>query len=210
MRSRHGSRRDTAVSAPARSPAPCTDFIIDAIARGGYWGIFLLMAIENVFPPIPSEVIMGIGGIAGRARDDGVLAAAVAGTVGHHRGQLRLVLDRRQLVGYQRLAPFVDRHGRWLTLEWEDIEKLHRFFRKHGGKACSSSAFMPTFRTMISLPAGMACMPRWRFFLATFTGSIVWNAVLAYAGLWLGSNFEQLDHYVGPVAIGMSVAIVLF
>jgi membrane protein DedA with SNARE-associated domain len=69
--------------------------------------------------------------------------------------------------------------------------------------------FLPTFRTMISLPAGMAKMPLWRFFLATFLGSAIWNTVLAGAGLYLGSNFEALDRYVGPVAIGLSVAIVL-
>ncbi len=185
-----------------------TTFILDAIARGGYLGIFLLMALENVIPPIPSEVIMGLGGMAVARGDMAMVPLLLWGTAGTTAGNYFWYAIGRRF-GYQGLKPFVDRWGRWLTVEWEDVEKLHRFFRKHGGKTVFIFRFMPTFRTMISLPAGMACMPRWRFFLATFTGSIVWNAVLAYAGLWLGSNFQQLDHYVGPVAIAMSAAIVI-
>jgi membrane protein DedA with SNARE-associated domain len=113
-------------------------------------------------------------------------------------------------IGVARLKPFVDRHGRWLTLRWEDVEGLNRFFRRHGLWVVFVFRFLPTFRTMISLPAGMARMGLPRFLLATFFGSAIWNAVLAYAGLLLGSQFEQLQDYVGPVAIGFSVVALAY
>lgn len=185
-----------------------TQFILDAIAWGGYVGIFLLMALENIVPPVPSEVIMGFGGIAVARGQMAFLPLLLWGTAGTTAGNYFWYwLGRR--FGYHGLKPFVDRWGRWMTLEWEDVERLQRFFHKHGGKTVFVFRFLPTFRTLISLPAGMACMPHWRFMLATFTGSIIWNAVLAGAGYYLGTNFEQLDHYIGPVAIAMSVAIVI-
>jgi membrane protein DedA with SNARE-associated domain len=113
-------------------------------------------------------------------------------------------------IGIERLKPFVDRYGRWLTLRWEDVEGLNRFFRRHGLWVVFVFRFLPTFRTMISLPAGMAKMGLPRFLLATFFGSVIWNAVLAYAGLLLGSRFSELQHYVGPVAIGTSVIALIY
>ncbi len=185
-----------------------TSFILDAIAWGGYVGIFLLMALENIVPPVPSEVIMGLGGMAVARGDMALVPLILWGTAGTTIGNYFWYAIGRHF-GYQGLKPFVNRWGRWLTVEWEDVEKLHRFFRKHGGKTVFIFRFLPTFRTLISLPAGMAKMPIWRFFLATFLGSAIWNTILAGAGLYLGSNFEQLDHYVGPIAIGLSVVIVV-
>jgi len=185
-----------------------TDFILDAIAWGGYVGIFLLMALENVVPPVPSEVIMGLGGMAVARGDMALVPLILWGTAGTTVGNYFWYAVGRRF-GYRGLKPFVDRWGRWLTIEWEDVEKLHTFFLRHGGKTVFVFRFLPTFRTMISLPAGMSCMPHWRFTLATFLGSAIWNTVLAGAGLYLGSNFEQLDRYVGPVAIAITVAIVV-
>jgi membrane protein DedA with SNARE-associated domain len=185
-----------------------TNFILDAIAWGGYVGIFLLMALENVIPPVPSEVIMGLGGMAVARGDMALVPLILWGTAGTTIGNYFWYAIGRHF-GYRGLRPFVDRWGRWLTVEWEDVERLHRFFLKHGGKTVFVFRFLPTFRTMISLPAGMAKMPIWRFFLATFLGSAIWNAVLAGAGLYLGSNYERLGDYVGPVAIGLTVVIVL-
>lgn len=183
-----------------------TDFILDAIAWGGYLGIALLMALENVVPPVPSEVIMGLGGMAVARGTMSMAPLVLWGTVGSVAGNyFWYALGRR--FGYLGLKPFVDRWGRWLTLEWEDVEKLQRFFYSRGAWVVFVFRFLPTFRTMVSLPAGMACMPHWRFILATFTGSAIWNAVLAWAGLYFGSNFRELEQYVGPVTIALSVII---
>jgi membrane protein DedA with SNARE-associated domain len=185
-----------------------TEFILNLIAWGGYLGIFLLMVIENVFPPIPSEVIMGFGGMAVARGDMAMLPLLVIGTAGTTVGNLFWYAVGRW-IGYERLKPFVDRHGRWLTLHWEDVERLHRFFVRHGLWVVFVFRFLPTFRTMISLPAGMAKMGMPRFLVATFLGSVIWNAVLAYAGLILGSRFKELQDYVGPVAVAMTVLLVL-
>ncbi|MFL9840819.1 DedA family protein [Sphingomonas sp. ST-64] len=184
-----------------------TEFILNLIAWGGYVGIFILMTLENVFPPIPSEVIMGLGGMAVARGDMTMAPLLIWGTAGTTLGNL-FWYGVGRWIGIARLKPFVDRHGRWLTMTWEDVEKLNRFFHRHGGWVVFVFRFLPTFRTMISLPAGMAKMGLPRFLVATFVGSAIWNAVLAYAGLLLGSQFEQLQVYVGPVAIGTSVVVV--
>jgi membrane protein DedA with SNARE-associated domain len=185
-----------------------TEIILDLIARGGYVGIFLLMALENVFPPIPSEVIMGLGGMAVARGDMDVVPLVAWATAGTTAGNYWWYWVGRR-VGYERFRPFIERHGRWLTLNWDDVEKLHRFFVKRGGSVVFVFRFLPTFRTMVSLPAGMTCMPLGRFLVWTFAGSAIWNTILAYAGILLGRRFEAIDRYVGPAAIALTVAMVI-
>lgn len=185
-----------------------TDLILDAIAWGGYLGIALLMALENIIPPIPSEVIMGLGGMAVARGQMAMVPLVVAGTVGSTAGNYVWYYLGRH-IGYARFRPFVDRHGRWLTMEWEDVEALHRFFVRRGGGVVFVFRFMPTFRTIVSLPAGITGMPVGRFLVWTFAGSLIWNTILAAAGVYLGSRFAELDRYVGPLAIAVMVAIVI-
>ena len=185
-----------------------TDFIIHWTVAGGYFGIFLLMALENIVPPVPSEVIMGLGGIAVARGHMEVVPLIVAGTIGSVAGNYFWYYIGRN-IGYERFRPFVERHGRWLTIEWSDIEMVHRFFVKRGGWVIFVFRFMPTFRTIISLPAGMTYMPLWKFVIWTAAGSAIWNTVLAYAGILLGSRFQQLDRYVGPVSVATFVIIAL-
>ena len=177
------------------------EFIIEAIARGGYLGILFLMAIENVFPPIPSEVIMGIGGllVARGVMDFWPLLAV--GTIGSTAGNYAWfwVGDKW---GYQRLAPIVDRHGRWLTLEWEDIERAQRFFQRHGQWVVLVLRFSPFLRTMISLPAGLSHMKAWQFLLFTFVGAGIWNVLLIMGGQWLGRYFEQSQDVLAWIVLG--------
>jgi len=184
-----------------------TEFILNLIAWGGYIGIFILMTLENVFPPLPSEVIMGLGGMAVARGDMDMTPLLIVATLGTTLGNV-FWYGVGRWIGIARLKPFVDRYGRWLTMTWDEVEQLNRFFNRHGLWVVFVFRFLPTFRTMISLPAGMAKMGMPRFLLATFVGSAIWNAVLAYAGLLLGSRFEELQVYVGPVAIGTSVLVV--
>jgi membrane protein DedA with SNARE-associated domain len=183
-----------------------TDFILEWITRGGYLGIVALMALENIFPPIPSEVIMGLGGMAVARGQMQLGWLLLAGTVGSVIGNyVWYALGRK--FGYRGLKPFVDRWGRWLTVDWQDVEAITRFFHDRGGWVIFVFRFMPSFRTIISLPAGMAKMPRWRFLVATSAGTTIWNIILAGAGILLDRNFEQLDRYVGPLAIATMVAV---
>lgn len=183
-----------------------TQFILDWIAWGGYLGIFLLMALENIIPPIPSEVIMGLGGMAVARGHMELWALVAVGTAGSVAGNWfwYWIGDG---IGYRRLRPFVERHGRWLTLTWSDVERVHRFFVKHGQWVVFVFRFLPVGRTIVSLPAGMTHMPKWRFLLWTAAGAAIWNTVLASAGLYLGSNFRELGRFVGPIAVAIGVGM---
>ena len=150
-----------------------TEFILDLIAWGGYFGIFLLMALENIVPPVPSEVIMGLGGMAVARGDMSVVPLIAWGTAGSVVGNYFWYYIGRN-IGYERFRPFIERNGRWLTMEWSDVEKIHRFFMKRGGWVIFVFRFMPTFRTVISLPAGMTRMPIWQF--------VIWTAAAARSG----------------------------
>jgi membrane protein DedA with SNARE-associated domain len=181
------------------------DWIIHLVEGGGYIGIAFLMALENIFPPIPSELIMGLGGIAvARGRME-VLPLMVAGTLGSTAGNYCWFMVGR-LLGYERLRPLVGRFGRWLTMDWHAVERLVGFFRRHGQWVVFGVRFSPVMRTMISLPAGLAHMPRLRFLVFTLAGTAVWNAILLWAGWKLGQNFAKIEDYTGPVAL-VSIAV---
>ena len=185
-----------------------TQWILETMAAGGYWGIALLMALENIFPPIPSEVIMGLGGINVAQGRMAFWPLLVAGTVGSTVGNyVWFALGER--LGYERLAPFVARWGRWLTMDWHDVERVIAFFNRHGHWIVFGLRFSPFLRTMISLPAGLAHMGRLRFFVYTFAGTAVWNVILIGAGYYLGSNYGALERYTGPVVIVSAVIILL-
>jgi membrane protein DedA with SNARE-associated domain len=185
-----------------------TDVIISFIAWGGYFGIFLLMALENIFPPIPSEVIMGLGGIAVAQGRMEMVPLLLWGTAGSVAGNYVWYAIGRHF-GYRGLKPTVDRYSRGLTIDWQQVERLHDFFQRHGQWVVFVFRFMPTFRTIVSLPAGMARMPRWRFLLWTAAGAAIWDSILTGAGYYLGTNFRELDRYVGPAAMAIMVVIVL-
>ena len=181
--------------------------IIEAIARGGYLGIFLLMAIENIFPPIPSEVIMGIGGVLVARGDMAFWPLMIAGTLGSVAGNYAWywVGDRW---GYERTRPFIDRWGRWLTIDFEHMEAASRFFRRHGQWVVFALRFSPFMRTLISLPAGLAHMSVWRFLAFTFAGSAIWNALLIYGGTMFARYLDEYEAVMGWV-IGGLVALAL-
>lgn len=179
-------------------------FIIDGIERGGYLGIAFLMVIENIFPPIPSEVIMGLGGaLVARGKME-FWPLLIAGTLGSTAGNYAWfwVGDRW---GYERLRPFITRWGRWLTLEWEDVEALVAFFLRRGEWVVFLLRFSPFMRTMISLPAGLSHMGVWKFLIFTMAGAAIWNIVLILGGSFLDT---YLAGWLGWIAIGTLVVAV--
>jgi membrane protein DedA with SNARE-associated domain len=172
------------------------DFIFRAIELGGYWGIVLLMALENVFPPIPSEVIMGIGGVLVARGTMEFWPLILAGTVGSTAGNyVWYWLGDRW--GYQRLYPLIERHGRWLVMSCEDLDRAVRFFRSHGQWVVFVLRFSPFLRTMVSLPAGLAHMKLWKFLLFTFLGAALWNTLLVEGGRRLAPLIEQYEAAAG-------------
>ena len=185
------------------------DFIFDAIAMGGYWGIALLMAIENVFPPIPSEVIMGIGGVLVARGTMEFWPLILVGTLGSTAGNYvwYWVGDR---LGYRRLKPLIKKHGRWLVMSCDDLDKAVRFFQNHGQWVVFALRFSPFLRTMVSLPAGLAHMSLWRFLLFTFLGAAVWNMILVEGGRRLAPLIERYENAAGWTIGGLFALMALY
>ncbi|MEZ5708659.1 MAG: DedA family protein [Blastomonas sp.] len=185
-----------------------TDWIVQLIEGGGYWAIALLMCLENVFPPIPSEVIMTLGGIeAGQGQLNfwGVIAS---GTIGSVAGNyFWLMVGRR--IGLSGMQHFVARWGRWLTLNTDDVDRLNRFFHRHGSATIFFARMLPNVRTLISLPAGLFEMPRWKFLVWTAAGTSVWNIAIGGIGYQLGSRIEEIDAITGPLSVAIIAVIVI-
>ncbi|MFC0589138.1 DedA family protein [Novosphingobium aquiterrae] len=177
-------------------------WIIRLIEQGGYWGIAALMFIENVFPPIPSEVIMGLGGVAVARGTMTFWPLLIAGTVGSTLGNYVWFLAGDRL-GYRRLEPLVRRWGRWLTVRWADVEAATGFFQRHGQWIVFALRFSPFLRTLISLPAGLTHMRHGRFLAFTFAGAAVWNTLLIIGGHWLADYVKTMDHLIGPVIVAI-------
>lgn len=189
-----------------------TEFILNLIHSWGYLGIAVLMFLENVFPPIPSEVIMSVSGVMvaqGRFDFWTLIAVAVAGTT---LGNWVWYWIGRWF-GYARLKPLIDRYGRWLTLDWDEVEKLHDWFLKYGSGIVFVFRFVPIARTMVSLPAGMVRMSQVKFLIWTAAGSTIWISAIAGAGNWFGKQFAEVDRFIGPVvvlAIGSIVVLYIY
>jgi len=184
-----------------------TDWVVNLIDWGGYWGIGFLMVLENVFPPIPSELIMGIGGIRvaqGRMEATPLL---LAGTIGTTIGNYFWYALGRAL-GFRRLRPVIDLFGRFLTIEWRDVRHINVAFRRYGPGIVFIFRFMPMFRTMVSLPAGLFHMGRIRFLIWTTGGALIWNILLVGGGWLLGARFREIDRYLGPVSSAVIAIIV--
>ncbi|MBO0749776.1 MAG: DedA family protein [Porphyrobacter sp.] len=184
------------------------NLIIEAIAAGGYLGIFALMVLENLFPPIPSEVIMGIGGVLLARGEMGFWPLLAVGTLGTTLGNYAWYWIGDKW-GYRRLEPFIERHGRWLTLRFSEVERAARFFRDHGQWIVFAMRFSPFLRTMISLPAGLAHMKAWRFLLFTAAGAAVWNALLIEGGRRLAPLMDKYEHVSSWVIGGLAALIVV-
>ena len=176
--------------------------ILNAIQAGGYFGIFLLMAAENIFPPIPSEIIMGYGGVlVARGRFD-FATLLLIGTLGTVAGNYVWYWMGSRW-SEARLKRFVDKRGRWLTMEWQDFTSAAQVFRKHGDWVVFVLRFSPFLRTIISLPAGLAKMKLWRFLLFTFLGSLVWNALLIWGGQKLAGAIQEYEAIAGYIVGGL-------
>lgn len=168
----------------------------EVIDKLGYWGLAFLVALENVFPPIPSEVVLPMAGFLtgdGRMNYGIALFAATAGSV---IGAL-ILYGIGVWFGERRLRWLVNRYGKWLGVKESDIDKADEWFDRYGGPAVMLCRVVPIVRSLISIPAGLRRMPLPAFLLYTALGSAVWNAVLIGAGWILGDNWEEVEQYVG-------------
>jgi membrane protein DedA with SNARE-associated domain len=183
------------------------DWITGIIDRLGYAGVFLLMLAENVFPPIPSEVVMPLAGFTaaqGALSLPGVIVAGVLGSLAG--GAFWYWLGVR--FGLRRLRTAAARHGRWLTVAPPDVDRSVRWFERHGRKAVLFGRLVPAVRTLISVPAGVLGMGRRRFLAYTTAGTAIWTAALAWAGHALGARYDAVSEWMGPVSNAMLVVLV--
>ena len=192
--------------------ASMTGWIESLVQDWGAAGVGLLMFLENLFPPIPSEVVLPLAGYEASAGHLSLAAAFAGGVLGSLAGLTPWYFAARAL-GKARLKQFARRHGRLLTLTPEDIDDADDWFDRHGGKAVLLGRLVPGVRTLISVPAGLSAMPLPRFLLLSGIGTALWSTLLLGAGYVLGDRFDRVDAWVSPVGnlvLGAALAYYLY
>ncbi len=175
----------------------------------GYLGVMLLMFLENIFPPIPSEVVMPLTGFTASQGKLNLILAIAAGTAGAVLGALPWYFAGRYF-GEEHLEDWSERYGKWFAVSKKDIRKAKKWFDNHGGKAVLIGHLVPGVRTLISIPAGVSCMELVPFLIYTTLGAGFWAGVLALAGYKLGKNYQILKDYIGPASIIVMAALVIY
>lgn len=186
-------------------------FILHIIEQFGYFGVFFLILLENVFPPIPSEVILLFSGFFSTYTNLSVLYMIVASTLGSFLGAIILYYIGK-IFNKERLKKIVNgRLGKILFLKEKDIDKADEWFDNKGNKSVFFCRFVPIVRSLISIPAGMSEMPMGKFIIYTICGSMIWNTVLICLGYRLGSSWEYvltiLDKYQMVVIV---ILVIIF
>uniref|UniRef100_UPI0003F7E3BA DedA family protein n=1 Tax=Microbacterium sp. B24 TaxID=95616 RepID=UPI0003F7E3BA len=156
-------------------------------------GAGLAIALENLFPPLPSEVILPMAGLAAARGSFSLFEALAWTTAGSVAGAFALYALGAWL-GIDRLRALVRRMP---LLKVEDVDRTVAWFQRHGGKAVFFGRMLPIFRSLISIPAGVTRMPLWRFGLLTLAGSFIWNAVFVLSGYLLGDQWHIVEEYAG-------------
>ena len=185
------------------------DWVRELIEQSGYVGVCLLMLLETVFPPIPSEVIMSLSGLQAQRGTMTLWGAILAGTLGAMLGNIMWYWVARAL-GIERFYPLIDRFGRFLTLDRREVERADALFDRYDRWVVFLGRMVPTIRSLVSIPAGLFGMG-WRAFLFWSTlGTLGWTTALAVAGYLLGQNYTEVDRYLGPVSTGVVAVLVLW
>jgi membrane protein DedA with SNARE-associated domain len=179
-----------------------TDLIGWIVAHCGYAGIILLTLAETVFPPLPSEVIIPLAALEAQHQGLALAGVITAGTTGTMIGNLVWYGLARRL-GLARFKPLVDAYGRWLTADWQDIERAENYFARHAALFVFLVRLLPAIRTFISIPAGFARMNLVSFVAWSSLGTALWTGALAWAGWTLGIHVEEVQHFTGPLSLGI-------
>lgn len=189
-----------------------TDWIISIMEQLGYFGIALLMFLDNVFPPIPSEVIMPSAGFAASKGQLLLSGVIIAGSFGSLLAAALLYWVGRKIPN-QSIFNWVDRYGKYLFIKSEDVKKALDWFEKYGHRVVFFGRMVPAVRSLISIPAGMSHMPFWKFMLYSSVGTIIWTTFLACVGYYFGNNIElmqQIFNRVGYVIIVIVLILVAY
>lgn len=189
------------------------NWIIEVMNSYGYIGILFLIALENIFPPIPSEVILTFSGFLTTTSDVTVLGVIIFSTLGSVVGAI-ILYGIGRILDVERLEKIVERWGHLLRLTKKDIQKADAWFRRIGVWAVLIGRLVPLVRSLISIPAGMARMNFSIFLFFTTIGSLIWNSVLVNLGAALGSSWDTIAGYIEAyshiVVILLAVLFILF
>ncbi len=185
------------------------EIIISIMNNWGYLGIALLIAVENIFPPIPSEVILTFGGFMTTYTNLKLIGIIISSTIGSVLGAIILYLIGR-IINKERLEKIVEgKIGTILHFKKQDIEKANSWFEKRGKSTVFFCRFIPIVRSLISIPAGITKMKFFSFVGLTTLGSIIWNFVLAYLGVIAGASWETVVAYIDSYSKIVLIFIVI-
>lgn len=179
------------------------EFATDFIHTTGYWGVGVLMVLESMIMPVPSEAVMPFAGFLWFEGSMTFWGILIASTLGSIVGSLI-----SYAIGYYGGRPLVLKFGKFLLLNHEDLDKTEAFFQRRGSIAVFLSRFIPVVRHLISIPAGLGKMPLGRFLLYTTIGAAMWNMFLAWCGYQLGNNWETVEKYAKPIDYVVLIAFV--
>ena len=183
------------------------EWVIRFIGDHGYLGIAVLMVAENLFPPLPSELIMPFAGFLAARGDLRPELVVACGSLGALMGALPWYFAGRAL-GCERVMRFADRHGQWLTVSADEIDTALKWFARRGPIVLVVGRLVPALRTVVSLPAGLARMPLRSFVTWTLLGSALWCSLLTAAGYLLEGQYERIAGWMNPVSTGILAIIV--
>ena len=192
-----------------------TEWIISMMENLGYFGISLLMFLDNVFPPIPSEIIMPSAGYTASKGELLLVGVILAGSLGSLIAAALLYWLGRK-ISHDALFKWVDRYGKYLFIKSKDVEKSLLWFEQYGHRIVFFGRMIPAVRSLISIPAGMSGMPFWKFMLYSGLGTIIWTTFLAYVGYYFGENQEimaqifQKVSYVILVLVALIITIFIY
>ena len=175
-------------------------WIIQVINQFGYFGIALMIAVENIFPPIPSEIILTFGGFMTTQTNMNIWAASLCATAGSVSGAA-VLYGLGRFFNAERLDRWISKWGGILRLKQGDILKARKWFVRRGTSAVFFCRFIPIVRSLISIPAGVAKVNFAKFLLLTAAGTGIWNIVLIRLGAIMGSNWEKIDEFISAYTI---------
>jgi membrane protein DedA with SNARE-associated domain len=186
------------------------EWITNTMQSLGYLGVGLLMFLENLFPPIPSELIMPLAGFTVAKEEMAFIPVVLAGIFGTVLGAFPWYYLGR-IFSEEKIEHFADKYGKFISVSSQDIQKANNWFTRHGTKAVFFGRLVPGVRTLISLPAGMNNMSLPAFVIYSTLGTTLWVLLLTTAGYALGDQYELVEKYIGPISkIALLSIIMLF
>ncbi len=181
-----------------------SSIILTTISSLGYIGVFILMIMESMIFPVPSELVLPFAGFLAAEGTFNIWLAIIASSIGSLVGSLL-----SYALGKYGGKALVTRYGKYFFLDEHDLAKTHEWFDKRGERTILIGRFIPIVRHLISIPAGIGNMNLKRFCVYTVIGATLWNAFLIYLGYILGQNWDKVKHYTEPISIVVIIVLVV-